>query len=53
MNQVSCKNCRFAGINQEQKIVCPNEDLCASKQMTQEERKMDVPFSKRPCYVPL
>ena len=29
---VSCKNCRFAGINGEQKIVCPNEELCVKSQ---------------------
>ena len=41
---VSCKNCRFAGINGEQKMVCPNEELCVKKPITQEERRKDVPL---------
>ena len=50
---VSCKNCRFAGINGEQKIVCPNEELCVKKPITQEERREDVPLYQRACYLPL
>lgn len=50
---VSCKNCRFAGINGEQKIVCPNEELCVKKPITQEERREDVPLYQRACYAPL
>ena len=37
----------------EQKIVCPNEELCVKKPITQEERRKDVPLYQRACYVPL